>query len=65
MIMDSYAKWNDWVWFHLYIQTKTNPNSNTYHAMDDTMINLKITYSGPMSPNDDKTCKSSKPNQMA
>lgn len=32
--------------------------------MGDTMMNLKTTYNGPMNPNDNKTCKSSKPNGL-
>lgn len=64
IIMDIYAKWNDQVWFHMEIQTKPIPNSNTYHAMDDTMMNIKTSYNGLMNPNDHKTCKSSKPNDL-
>lgn len=34
------------------------------HAMDNTMMNLKTTYNGPMNPNDNNTCKSSKLNVL-
>lgn len=32
--------------------------------MDDIMMNLKATYSGPMNPSDNKNCKPSKPNDL-
>ena len=35
-----------------------------HHAMDDTMMNLETIYSGPVNPNDAKTCNPSKPNDL-
>lgn len=66
--MDIYAKWNNQVWFHMEIhKTKSkfeHISWTVYHAMDDTMMNLKTTYIGSMNPNDNKTYKSRKPNSL-